>query len=253
MTEIPDHLKKRAVAARARSTLAARATSEAGVPAGALRPDLAPIGSVAIEVDDGPYKALPPERYIEQIVDRVLVPPAPAPSTPPATEGRSFLGFRFRKLNLTHDGRTFLRRRGIEHPWLGGILIHWIDGPDPGLDVHDHPWEFVSVVLRGGYTEEAAMTRLVVDFDRTPRIVRRENAWTRRTRVWRRWSIHRMGLDDAHRITAAEPGTITLVLRRPKVRTWGFFAPTGWVDWESYDYEARRPCGVASNHPEEVR
>ena len=211
----------------------------------------------------------------------------------------SFLGFRYRHLDLIHAGRTFLRRRGIEHLSLGGALLHRLDGPDPGLDLHDHPWTFVSIVLRGGYTEEVAsivgprerghrgllfvpddltvgsdppgifVERLLaalndpVPCDSRPIIVTGPpTMWesvkfverllvNHRTRTWRRWSIHRMPLDVAHRITAVEPGTITLVLRGRKVRNWGFYMPTGWVPWEHYDYDARRPNSVVSNRPGE--
>lgn len=75
-----------------------------------------------------------------------------------------------------------------------------------------------------------------------------------RTRKWRRWSVHRMPLDVAHRIVRVEPGTVTLVLRGRKVRRWGFFLPPdqgGWVDWEDYDYATRRPVAARSNRPGE--
>ena len=56
-----------------------------------------------------------------------------------------------------------------------------------------------------------------------------------------------MPLDLAHRITAVEPRTLTLVVRWRKRRTWGFYTPTGWVRWTEYDYEGRRPGGVRSD------
>lgn len=174
----------------------------------------------------------------------------------------------YRKLDLIHGGRTFLRRRGLDLR-IGGILIHRIDAPDPGLDLHDHPWTFWTLIVRGGYTEEVAEAhperdtygycpncgcatcshRLTgcrwcpcntVSLKHEPQI-----------RVWRRWSLHRMPLEVAHRITACEPRTVTLVVRGPKVRRWGFYLPTGWIDWEDYDYAARRPVSVDSNKPEE--
>lgn len=172
---------------------------------------------------------------------------------------RSLLGFRLRRLDLIHDGATFLRRRGLEHERIGGVLLHRIDGPDPGMDLHDHPWPFVTIVLRGGYTEEAADARHACERAAQAELVERATCGRLggvargERRVWGRWSVHMMPLVMAHRIVAAEPGTVTLVLRRPKVRTWGFFLPTGWVPWEDYDYDARRPCGVRSNHPEEQR
>lgn len=213
------------------------------------------------------------------------------------TRDRSFLGFRWRSLDLlTPDGRTFLRRRGIEHPRFGGVLVHRLDAPDPGLDLHDHPWEFVTLVLRGVYVEEAVEVvpytyrrgtwgawlfdgepdddgALAADLPVGTRIAM-ENTLREREggilphernaqrggyratpteRVWGAGSVHRMPYNVAHRITGVAPGTVTLVLRKPNGRRWGFFLPTGWVDWESYDYEARRPGSSASNKPEERR
>jgi len=36
------------------------------------------------------------------------------------TRDRSMFGFRLRRLDLLHDGATFLRRRGLEHERIGG-------------------------------------------------------------------------------------------------------------------------------------
>lgn len=132
----------------------------------------------------------------------------------------------FRRLTLIGPvGDPFLERVGIDVR-LFGLFAHRILGPDPGLDLHDHPWEFVTVVVRGGYNELFASAR-------TP-----ERA---RHRRWARWTVHRFRQTDAHRITTVEPGTLTLVFRGPKNRRWGFYPPAGFVDYEAYDYEARRP------------
>lgn len=146
----------------------------------------------------------------------------------------------WRRLDLIGpDRRTFLRRRGIDLPRFG-VYLHRIDAPDPGLDLHDHPWAFVSIILRGGYTEEwadvreaPALAAIAEEFPggETPGV----------PRSWGAWTAHRMPLNVAHRITAAEPGTVSLVIRGRKVRRWGFYLPSGWVDWEAYDYDARRP------------
>ncbi len=137
-----------------------------------------------------------------------------------------------RRLTLRHAGRTFLERWGFVHDRIGGIYLHRISGPDPGLDVHDHPWSFVSIVLRGGYSE-----KLVEDV-RQP-IHHEIHAFHPAG------SVHRLPLEHAHRIVHTRPGTWTIVFRGPTRRRWGFYVPEGvghlWVDWEEYDYETRRP------------
>lgn len=138
-----------------------------------------------------------------------------------------------------HD-RPFLVRRGIDVR-LFGVYVHEITGPDPGLDMHDHPWAFASWVIRGGYSEVRAEARN----PGLPQIVTR-----------RRWSVRRMRQTDIHRIIDVKPRTVTLVVRGRKTRPWGFYVTkalgggTGlsfaeyshaWVDYRDYDYEARRP------------
>lgn len=144
-----------------------------------------------------------------------------------------------RRLTLRHDGEVFLDRFGIGCRWFG-VYVHRIAAPDPGLDLHDHPWPFVSLILGGGYTEEAADAR---EASVLARYVEHGSMHRRRgtERTWRRWSIHRMPLTIAHRITAVEPGTWTLVLRGRKSRSWGFYLSDGYIDQRIYDYRARRP------------
>lgn len=145
----------------------------------------------------------------------------------------------WRALDLVGPHGRFLRRRGLDLR-LFGIYVHDIEQSDPGLDLHDHPWPFVSIIARGGYIEEVAPTRTAC-----------RRAWSFASgftdrpgdvRTWRRWSVHRIRMTEAHRIIACEPGTRTLVIRGRKTRRWGFYLPDCWVDQAHYDYDARRPC-----------
>lgn len=146
----------------------------------------------------------------------------------------------WRRLDLVGPRGRFLRRRGIDLR-LFGIYVHRIDQPDPGLDLHDHPWPFVSIILAGGYTEEVADAR------EAPALARIAEAFpltsTRGVvRTWRRGSIHRIRMTEAHRIVSTLPWTTTLVLRGRKSRQWGFYLSDGYVDQRHYDYETRRPA-----------
>lgn len=152
-----------------------------------------------------------------------------------------------RRLTLSHDGRPFLDRWGLVHERVGGFYLHHIAGPDPGKDLHDHPWAFISIVLRGGYTEQHAPTAIAVDIARSAEMGHRWGT-DRKPRVWRRWTVHRMPLSIAHRIVNARRNTWTLVLRGPTRRVWNFYPPTGKVAWTEYDYAARRPSSWKSNY-----
>lgn len=115
-----------------------------------------------------------------------------------------------------------------------------------GMDLHDHPWSFVSIVLTGGYTEQT------VHVDRAVPRARAAEAHPDLfeqgvVRDWLARTIHRMPLTVAHRITSAAPGTWTIVLRGPTRRVWGFYLPTGRVPWTEYDYATRRPSSLTVN------
>lgn len=46
----------------------------------------------------------------------------------------------------------YLVRWRIETPWFSVRLHHWL-APDDDRAKHDHPWNFVTFVLKGGYTD----------------------------------------------------------------------------------------------------
>lgn len=137
------------------------------------------------------------------------------------------------------DGKVFLERWGIEAEKLGGIFLHRLDGPDPGLDLHDHPWAFLSLIW-GGYTQERAKTdeaiaiAVKVDGTERPRGRIEQKRW---------WSF--MRLDDAHRITRLHRDRVwTLVIHGPHRRKpWGFYLPGGWMDEQTYKAEVRARRG----------
>ena len=124
-------------------------------------------------------------------------------------------------------GEPYLTRwRLIHTPWFG-ILLHKIDGPDPDQDPHDHPWNFISIVLRGGYTEQ--LTALI-PLSSTKRI----RATTFQS--WNWLSVHKMPLGKYHKIvTLHKKPTWTLILTGPRKREWGFLTQdNGHIMWKTY-------------------
>lgn len=110
-----------------------------------------------------------------------------------------------------HDPVYLRRLYLLRTPWFQ-VMLHRILRPDPDRHLHDHPWDFLSLVLRGWYQEQ-----------RGRRI---------HTRRW--WNFCRA--EGAHKITVVSPDCITLVFTGRKRRDWGFHTPTGWVHWKSYIY-----------------
>lgn len=88
--------------------------------------------------------------------------------------------------------------------------------------LHDHPWPFWSLILRGGYWEVASWNLpgcepVVVDKWHRPFSLLRRPAW---------WT---------HRVVIEKPGrTWTLVITGRKQREWGFYCPQGRVPWRQY-------------------
>lgn len=115
------------------------------------------------------------------------------------------------------------RLRIIQTPWFG-IYLHDIFEPDGDRDPHNHPWSFISIILRGSYTE------LVYPF---PEKAIGSNLFYEEH--WKRFSFHRMGRESAHRITEASPGLKTLILTGPRRGNWGFFTPQGFMEWQDYE------------------
>lgn len=55
----------------------------------------------------------------------------------------------------------YMRRLMLVHTPLGGCMLNWISRPDPHPDLHDHPVNFVSFILRGWYKERRAAPRWI--------------------------------------------------------------------------------------------
>lgn len=110
--------------------------------------------------------------------------------------------------------RYYIFPRSSESTFPVRIRLHKLLSSDPG-DEHDHPWSFVSLILRGGYLET---------IEGAPK--------------WHRpGSIVRHRAEDRHRLTLPPGGAWSLVFYGPKRRTWGFYTPDGWIPWYEYPDE----------------
>jgi hypothetical protein len=129
------------------------------------------------------------------------------------------------------NGYEFLRRYRLVQTPLFSIFVHRMEVPDPGTDLHDHPWAFGSLVLKGGYIEVTADARQV------------ERVESQHLRLRKRWSWATTRLDQAHGIVSLNRSpTWTLVVTGPTRRRWGFYVDGVWHDWETeYDYGRRYP------------
>ena len=124
------------------------------------------------------------------------------------------------------ESDPYLTRWRIVHtPWFG-VLLHKIQRPDGDPVPHDHPWNFGTLILKGGYTEQ------VVHRGIEGPIAYRVS----RLHKWKPGSYHKMRRGAYHRIVKLAGGgpCWTLVLTGPRRGDWGFLTPEGHIPWKEY-------------------
>jgi hypothetical protein len=131
------------------------------------------------------------------------------------------------------DSEYILRLHVVKTPW-GAICLHWIRKPDAEPWLHDHPVSFLSIILRGGYSEERY----------TPK-----QGYHHRVHRW--FNFIRASKADQHRINFCRSNTLTLCLMGPKTREWGFrvcaaIEPSMWLYWKDYYVRLRAGEDVRS-------
>lgn len=138
--------------------------------------------------------------------------------------------------DISHHGRLYLRKLYLVRCPLFQVALHFFHGPDPGRDLHDHPRDFVSILLRGAYVEtrpelEHQRGGWRVDVDEEG-----DQCWNQHLRVSVRKapSIAYRRAEAMHCIADVSPGAITLVLWGRKRREWGFGTRFGWINWRAY-------------------
>lgn len=102
------------------------------------------------------------------------------------------------------------------------VYLHRFLRSDWDEALHDHPWNFTSLILSGGYWEH---TPAPTPAD--PMATRRR--WYGPGRILKRPATWR------HRIELP-PGRDcwTLVYRGPKTKSWGFFCRAGFLNWREF-------------------
>lgn len=114
--------------------------------------------------------------------------------------------------------------------------IHQILRSDADRHLHDHPWDYTSVILRGCYIEE----RAIPGGDYHGRL-------TEKT-MYKAGSVIQRVAADAHKLVLPDGPVWSLFISGPYVQRWGFLTPEGKVSWREYlgeaavlDYESSNP------------
>ena len=144
--------------------------------------------------------------------------------------------------HLRHaDGSLYMERFWLVRPgrWLPfAVRLHQIRTADYDRHFHDHPWNFVSVVLRGYYIE-----RRPDEIDPCFGRYGDSDVELQHSVHRNQYSIAYRRCTDRHLIVWVAPGTWTLVITSRKRHWWGFYTPAGKVHWR--DYESVHNCTAA--------
>ena len=124
---------------------------------------------------------------------------------------------RYRIINDRIDQEPYLERYYLflkeREDFPFNIFLHRFIKSDPD-DLHDHPWSFRSIILKGGYWEYTKQGK----FWRGPLSYRYNPAET----------FHRVELDKNI------PYCWTLFIPGKRVKDWGFETKNGWIQHENY-------------------
>jgi hypothetical protein len=113
------------------------------------------------------------------------------------------------------------------------VYLHQFVRDDDDRALHDHPWHWCSILLRGCYVEHTI---------RTGGIHRRRRRFPGSVKIASPWRAHRVELlkvvrydkDHPHGHLTAVP-CWTLFITGPRVRNWGFHcAERGWIRWQDF-------------------
>jgi hypothetical protein len=109
------------------------------------------------------------------------------------------------------------------------VYLHEFLRDDDDRALHDHPWPWLSIMLRGEYIEHTIAAGGINH-------AKRHQAGGFRAH----------GPNYAHRLALADHGrpAWTLFITGPRLREWGFHCPfAGWVHWQNFTSTDGRQVG----------
>ncbi len=121
---------------------------------------------------------------------------------------------------ISKEGIVHFRRyRLLQTPWLS-LYIHNIRQSDMDQHMHDHPWNFLSLILEGAFYEQTSFP---------------PNYYAIHYGKYFSGDIVKHKAEDIHRITLISPEVWTLVLTSGRSRDWGYRLSDGtWIGHKEY-------------------
>ncbi len=121
------------------------------------------------------------------------------------------------------DRRLYMLRWKFLPDWLPGFRIHKILISDDGPELHDHPFSFITFILKGGYYEHLE--------DGTRTYHGAGSVLIRPAKTMHRIELQRdCSVPGGHnQCDGDELPAWTFVIRTRYFRDWGFLTDEGWV------------------------
>jgi hypothetical protein len=144
----------------------------------------------------------------------------------------------YRKGHIIHaDGTLYMGRWSLfETRWLSA-RVHHIATADHDRHLHDHPWNFISVVLGGRYIERRPR-------EVEPCFTQDDDSELGLLTVRHAGSLAFRRATDRHAITYVSDGVWTLFIYGATVQWWGFYTKAGKIHWRDY-----ATCHTAGGNP----
>lgn len=108
------------------------------------------------------------------------------------------------------DHKPYMKRFTVFYCKWFSIKFHQILLSDYSC-MHDHPWAFITFLIRGGYVEYTPGS----------------------SRLYGRFSLLYRPADYVHRLEIHQP-VWSIVISFKKIQAWGFYTKKGWVHWRGY-------------------
>lgn len=109
--------------------------------------------------------------------------------------------------------------------WSWNIYIHRFLRSDHDVP-HDHPFDFVGLVLSGGYREifkDHRKEGMVEQYNPPGSFIIRTGS-----------HIHQVLINDKYELSDYKKAPLTVILRGPRYQPWGFWSKKGWVEHREY-------------------
>ena len=155
------------------------------------------------------------------------------PYSPIVKDGRLYMDRSWLFNAYPDTGESGADRRDWAFPI--SIRIHHIVLPDQDRDLHDHPWNARTIVLKGGYVEE------------------RRDGEFREHFVRLAGDTATLKYGEYHRITSlATGGAWTMFITGRHRGTWGFMVDGSKVPWREYLGLPPKPAAPPPPPPEQI-